>query len=96
MRRRLETWPGKYELVGDVRGLGPMLAIELVKDQQTKEPAVEEAKALARFCLDKGLIVLVCGIFGSVLRFIPPLVITDEQLDKGLSILEEGLASIRK
>jgi len=96
MRGRLETWLRKYELVGDVRGLGPMLAIELVKDRQTKEPAVEEAKALAKFCIDKGLIVLVCGIFGSVLRLIPPLVITDEQLDKGLSILEEGLASIRK
>lgn len=96
MRDRLETWPRKYEIVGDVRGLGPMLAIELVKDQQTKEPAVEEAKAMAKFCLDKGLIVLVCGIFGNVLRFMPPFIITDEQLDKGLSILEEGLASMGK
>ena len=96
MRGRLEAWPRKYELVGDVRGLGPMLAIELVKDQQTKEPAMEETKALAKFCLDHGLIVLVCGIYGSVLRIMPPLVITDEQLDKGLSILEEGLVSIRK
>jgi len=57
---------------------------------------MEEAKALAKFCLDHGLIVLVCGIYGSVLRIMPPLVITDEQLDKGLSILEEGLVSIRK
>ncbi len=96
MRGRLETWPRKYELVGDVRGLGPMLAIELVKDHQTKQPAAEEAKVLAKFCLDKGLIVLVCGIYGNVLRFMPPLVITDEQLDKGLSTLEEGIVSIRK
>jgi 4-aminobutyrate aminotransferase/(S)-3-amino-2-methylpropionate transaminase len=96
MRSRLETWLKKYEIVGDVRGIGPMLAIELVRDRQTKEPANDEAKALAKFCVDKGLIVLVCGIFGNVLRFMPPLIITDEQLDKGMSILEEGLASIRK
>jgi 4-aminobutyrate aminotransferase / (S)-3-amino-2-methylpropionate transaminase / 5-aminovalerate transaminase len=96
MRERLETWPGKYELVGDVRGLGPMLAVELVKDRHTKAPAVEEAKAVAARCVEKGLIVLVCGIYGNVLRFMPPLVITDEQLDRGLSILEEALASIRK
>ena len=92
----MDTWLKKYEIVGDVRGLGPMLAIELVKNRQTKEPAAEEARGLARFCVEKGLIVLVCGIFGNVLRFMPPLVITNEQLDKGLSILEEGLASIRK
>ena len=96
MKDRLETWLKEYEIVGDVRGLGPMLAIELVKNRQTKEPAAEEARGLARFCVEKGLIVLVCGIFGNVLRFMPPLVITNEQLDKGLSILEEGLASIRK
>jgi 4-aminobutyrate aminotransferase / (S)-3-amino-2-methylpropionate transaminase / 5-aminovalerate transaminase len=96
MRERLETWPQKYELVGDVRGLGPMLAVELVRDRHTKEPAAEEAKAVAALCVEKGLIVLVCGIYGNVLRFMPPLVITDEQLDRGLSILEESLASIRK
>jgi 4-aminobutyrate aminotransferase/(S)-3-amino-2-methylpropionate transaminase len=96
MRERLETWPKKYEAVGDVRGLGPMLAIELVKDRHTKEPAVEQAKSLVQFCVDKGLIILLCGIFGNVLRFMPPFTITDEQLDKGLSIIEEGLSSMKK
>ena len=94
MRERLESWHSKFEVVGDVRGLGPMMAIELVKDRKTKEPAAEEAKTLNKFCLDKGLITLVCGVFSNVLRFIPPLNIPDELAEKGLSIIEEGLASL--
>ena len=86
----------KFEIIGDVRGLGPMLAIELVRDRETKKPAAEEASALVKYCVDHGVVVLICGTFNNVLRFLPPLVITDEELDKGLSVIEEGLASLRK
>ena len=93
-RSRLLDLQKEYEIIGDVRGLGPMLGIELVKDRETKQPAAEEAKKLTAWCLDKGLILLSCGNFGNVIRTLMPLVITDEQLDKGFSIMEEGLKHI--
>jgi len=84
----------KYDIIGDVRGLGPMIAMELVKDRQTKTPAAEETKALIKYCFDRGLLILSCGTYGNVLRFLMPLVITDEQLQKGLEIIEDGFAAI--
>jgi len=85
-----------HEIIGDVRGKGPMLGLELVKDRQTKEPAVEEAKKLVQLCYEKGLIILSCGNYGNVIRTLMPLVITNEELDKGLSILEESFAELGK
>jgi 4-aminobutyrate aminotransferase/(S)-3-amino-2-methylpropionate transaminase len=85
-----------HEIIGDVRGKGPMLALELVKDRHTKEPATEEAKRLTQLCYDKGLVLLSCGNFGNVMRTLMPFVITDEQLDKGLSILEESLREVTR
>jgi len=73
-----------------------MLALELVKDRETKEPATDAAKALVKFCYDRGLIILSCGNYGNVIRTLMPLVITDELLDKGLNIIEEGLTSLSK
>lgn len=96
LRARLVELQKEYEVIGDVRGMGPMLALELVKDRETKEPAAEEAKALVKFCFDKGLILLSCGNFGNVIRTLMPLVITDEQFEKGLSILEEGFSVLSK
>jgi len=96
IRERLNAWENKFEIIGDVRGLGPMLAIELVGDRETKKPAAEEASALVKYCVDHGVVVLVCGTFNNVIRFLPPLVIKDQELDKGLSVIEEGLASLRK
>ncbi len=81
----------KYEIIGDVRGKGPMLGLELVRDRETKEPASDEAKKLVQLCYDKGLIILSCGNFGNVIRTLMPFVITDEQLERGLTILEESL-----
>ena len=73
-----------------------MMALELVKDRKTKEPAADKAKALVELCLEKGLVVLSCGTLGNVMRLLMPLVIEDDQLEKGLSILEEGLIEISK
>jgi len=96
VRDRFDAWQDKFELIGEVRGLGPMLALELVKDRETKEPAAEEAKSLVEFCYEKGLILLSCGNLGNVIRTLMPLVIADEQLEKGFSIIEDGLAALSK
>ncbi|GAB7082391.1 4-aminobutyrate--2-oxoglutarate transaminase [Megalodesulfovibrio paquesii] len=84
----------KYPLIGDVRGKGAMIALELVHDRTAKTPAADKAKALTAFCFEKGLILLSCGNYGNVIRTLMPLVITDAQLDKALSIIDEGFAAI--
>jgi len=68
--------------------------MELVTDRHTKAPAADQAKALGRFCFEKGLVILTCGRYGNVVRLLMPLVITDEQLQRGLAILEEGLTAL--
>jgi 4-aminobutyrate aminotransferase/(S)-3-amino-2-methylpropionate transaminase len=73
-----------------------MLALELVKDRVTKEPAADEAKALVKFAHERGLVLLSCGNFSNVIRLLMPLVITDEQLERGLAIMEEGFATLAK
>ncbi len=95
LREALHLMQKENAIIGDVRGLGPMIAMELVKDRITKEPAVAETKALVKFCFDRGLIILACGAYGNIIRFLMPLVITDEQLKKGLAIVRDGLATIR-
>jgi 4-aminobutyrate aminotransferase/(S)-3-amino-2-methylpropionate transaminase len=72
-----------------------MLGLELVTGGK-REPAADEAKRLAAFCLERGLIILVCGTYSNVIRVLAPFVITDAELEKGLAILEQGLAEISK
>ena len=96
VRQRFDAFNEQFEIVGDVRGLGPMLALELVKDRETKEPADEAAKALVQACLKKGLVILACGTLGNVIRILMPLNIGEPELEKGLAIMEEGLAEISK
>ena len=96
LRARFDDFGRRFEIVGDVRGLGPMLALELVTDRVTKEPAAAQTKALVKFCCEKGLVLLSCGNFSNVIRALMPLVITDEQLERGLAIMEEGLASLSR
>ena len=92
---RFTAMQERYELIGEVRGKGPMLAMELVEDRESKQPATDKAKALVSRCFEKGLVLLSCGNFGNVIRTLMPLVITDEQLDKGLAILEESFEEIK-
>ncbi|MDX3854376.1 4-aminobutyrate--2-oxoglutarate transaminase [Streptomyces sp. AK02-01A] len=94
MKGRLAAMREKYDIVGDVRGRGAMIAIELVKDRDTKEPAPEATAALAKACHAEGLLVLTCGTYGNVLRFLPPLVIGEDLLNEGLDILEQAFAAI--
>jgi len=92
---RFESFRKKYPIVGEIRGMGAMLGLTLVKGDQ-REPAADEAKKLAAFCLERGLILLVCGTYSNVIRVLAPFVITDAQLEKGLSIMEAGLAELCK
>ncbi len=94
LNKRFNQMMDDNEVIGEVRGKGPMLALELVKDRETKEPAADIAKKLTQVCYEKGLILLSCGNYGNVIRTLMPFVITDEQLDKGLSILEESLKEV--
>jgi len=86
----------KFALIGDVRGLGAMVAMELVTDRKTKNPAKEATAEIVQLCWKSGLIGLSAGLNGNILRFLPPLVITDEQLEKGLDILEEVIAAVER
>ena len=85
--------PPRVENVGEVRGLGPMLALELVTDRESKEPAAELAKRTTAGARERGLILLSCGTYGNVIRILVPLVIDDDDLAQGLEILEESLDS---
>ncbi len=90
-----EEMQKKYEVIGDVRGKGPMIAMELVKDRVTKEPDSESAGAIVKFAYEHGMILLSCGPYGNVIRCLMPLVITDEQLGRGLAILDDAFASLK-
>jgi len=79
-------------VIGDVRGRGLMQAVELVSDRDAKTPDAAVTAALNAACHKAGLLTLTCGTFGNVIRFLPPLVISDELLDEGLTIFESVLA----
>jgi 4-aminobutyrate aminotransferase/(S)-3-amino-2-methylpropionate transaminase len=96
VRNRFLNLQEQYEIIGDVRGLGPMMGMELVKDRESKKPAADEVKELVKRCYERGLIILSCGVYHNVIRTLIPLVITDDQLERGFSILEESLRECDK
>ena len=91
---RLSGWQQRYPRIGDVRGLGPMLGMELVKDRASKTPDPDGTKKLARYCYEHGVIVMTSGSYGNVLRFLMPLVIDHSDLEEGLAVVEAGLRSL--
>ena len=92
LRARLDSIASRHEAVGDVRGLGAMLAIELVKDRDTKEPAAEEVGRIVTLARERGLILMGSGLYGNAIRVLVPMVATQDDLDEGFAILEESLA----
>ncbi|HEV7789196.1 MAG TPA: 4-aminobutyrate--2-oxoglutarate transaminase [Pseudonocardia sp.] len=94
LRSRLDTLASKYPVIGEVRGRGLMQAVELVSDRDAKTPDPALTAALTAACHRNGLLTLTCGTFGNVLRFLPPLVISEELLDEGLSVFESALAEV--
>ena len=93
IRERMQAWQQRWPEVGDVRGLGAMLAIELVDDPATKSPAPELATKIVEAAAERGLLLLKSGIYSNCIRVLVPLVITDAQLDEALSVWEEALDS---
>ena len=89
---RLERIAEKYEQVGEVRGRGAMIAMELVTDRESKEPAAALTGAINKACHERGLVTLTCGTLGNVFRFLPPLTIGDDLLHDGMDILEEAFS----
>ena len=92
MRGHLTRLQARFpETIGDLRGLGPMLAIELVKDAKGREPVPELTNAINAETLKRGLITIRAGLYGNCLRFLPPLNISDEQIDEGMTVLGEAI-----
>lgn len=92
--KRFNEWKEKYPVIGDVRGLGGMIGLEFVKDQKTKEPYPEFSAAVIKGCVQKGLMIEGAGTYGNVIRFLAPLVMTDEQLEAGLDIYESVIKEL--
>lgn len=91
---RFNSLKDTIDVIGDVRGLGAMCAVELVKDPQTREPNKDLTAKIVQECNKRGVIVLSAGLYGNVLRFLSPLVITDDQLEEALDVIEEVLKQL--
>src|SRR5271169_4829233 len=85
---RARQWKKRWPLIGDVRGLGAMREMELVRSPETREPAKAETEQVLRYCYERGLILISAGTYGNVVRLLVPLVVTDEQFEEGLNVLE--------
>jgi 4-aminobutyrate aminotransferase/(S)-3-amino-2-methylpropionate transaminase len=92
MRQRMLAWQERFPAIGDVRGLGAMLAIELVEDRETKKPAPELASKVAEAAAERGLLLLKSGIYSNCIRVLAPLVLTDAELEEALGVWEDALA----
>ncbi len=91
---RLEEMKDKYAIIGDVRGLGCAIGIEFVKDRNTKEPDAESTKSILKYCHEHGLILLPCGTYKNVIRFMFPLVIKEEEMLLGVDILDNAIENV--
>jgi len=93
-QKRAREWQKKWPMIGDIRGLGAMQALELVQSLDKREPAAEETKQVTQYCYEHGLITISAGSYGNVIRLLMPLVITDDQMDEGLDVLEGALKTV--
>jgi 4-aminobutyrate aminotransferase/(S)-3-amino-2-methylpropionate transaminase len=91
MRARMETWQQRFPQIGDVRGLGAMLAIELVSDPATKEPDADTATAIVEEAARNGLLLLKSGIYSNCIRVLAPLTLSDAEVDEALGVWEQAL-----
>jgi 4-aminobutyrate aminotransferase/(S)-3-amino-2-methylpropionate transaminase len=94
MRSRMETWQERWPQIGDVRGLGAMLAIELVRDPATREPDAETASAVVDAAFERGLLLLKSGIYSNCIRVLTPLTLSDAELDEALAVWESAIEAI--
>ncbi|HST25686.1 MAG TPA: aspartate aminotransferase family protein [Gaiellaceae bacterium] len=92
-RSRLDAIASRVPQVGEVRGLGPMLAVELVTDPETKQPAADIAKRTTEIARERGLMLLACGLYSNVIRVLVPILADDADVEEGLGLLEESLVA---
>jgi 4-aminobutyrate aminotransferase/(S)-3-amino-2-methylpropionate transaminase len=93
IRTRMQAWQQRWNAVGDVRGLGSMLAIELVHGRSSKDPAPEVASAIVEAAAERGLLLLKSGIYSNCIRVLVPLVISEGELEEALAVWEDALAA---
>ena len=91
---RATRWKNQYPVIGQIHGIGAMRALELVRDRESREPASDETKAIVRYCYEHGVLTISAGTFSNIIRLLMPLVITDEQFEEALSVLESALESV--
>jgi len=96
LKKKLQALQEDHKIVGDVRGQGMMLGIELVKDRDTKEPAIQEMLQVMEYCREKGLLIGKGGLDNNVVRLQPPLELTSEQIDEACSILGDAFTNVEK
>ena len=94
IRSRMEAWQERWDKIGDVRGLGAMLAIELVLNRETKEPDADRASAVVEEAAQNGLLLIKSGVYGNCIRVLTPLVVTDAELDEALGVWEQALDKV--
>ncbi len=94
LQKRFLVMKEKYAIVGDVRGIGDMTVLELLKDRDSKDPVTEETGKIVQYCVQNGVLVPTAGINKSILQRLVSLVITDEQLDEALDVIDEAIAGI--
>jgi 4-aminobutyrate aminotransferase/(S)-3-amino-2-methylpropionate transaminase len=90
-QERAREWQKRWPIIGEIRGLGAMQAIELVESPETRTPAAEDTKKITQYCYEHGVITISAGSFGNVIRLLMPLVISQEQMDEALDVLQAGI-----
>jgi 4-aminobutyrate aminotransferase/(S)-3-amino-2-methylpropionate transaminase len=93
-QRRARDWQRRWPMIGDIRGLGAMQAIELVKSAEAREPAPDETRQITHYCYEHGLITITAGTYGNVIRVLVPLVVSDAEMTEALDVLEAALQSV--
>lgn len=91
---RAKKWQLRFPMVGNIHGLGAMRAIELVRSKETLEPADKETQQIVKYCYEHGVITISAGTYGNVIRLLMPLVISDQQFDEAMDVLEAALQSV--
>src|SRR4051812_8082021 len=94
IRARMEAWQERWPAIGDVRGLGAMLALELVADPATKEPTPDVASAVVEAAMERGLLLIKSGVHGNCIRVLVPLVVSEAELDEALAAWEDALRAV--
>jgi 4-aminobutyrate aminotransferase / (S)-3-amino-2-methylpropionate transaminase / 5-aminovalerate transaminase len=93
MRKAMDGWQKKYALVGDARGIGAMCLVEFVKDKKTKEPDLDVTLEIIKDAVSQGLLLIRAGLYSNCIRFLPPSVMTRDQMAEGLEIMENAIRS---